>query len=157
MYRMLRALLADRFMLTLRRESKEISGYALVVAKNGPKLVAAKNTDVSPNVSGRVTPGLMTLIGLNASMVHLAGSLSRFGIGSVANRTDLREPYDFELTFAPDADMSAPKGPGPVSVLPRAGPSLFTAVEEQLGLRLTPQKLNMEYLVIESIEKPSAN
>ena len=157
LYQMLQNLLANRFKLKLRRESKEISGYGLVLARSGPRLVASKNTGVQPSVSARPGPGVVTLIGQNASMKNLAGSLSLFGIGSVADRTELLEAYDFELTFAMEPGMQSPKSSGTPQIVPGSGPSLFTAVEEQLGLRLTSQQLNVEYLVIESVERPSAN
>lgn len=157
LYQMLQKLLSKRFKLKLRRESKEISGYGLVLAKDGPRLVAAKNTGVQPSVSARPGPGVVTLIGQNASMRNLAGSLSLFGIGSVADKTELLEAYDFELTFSMEPGMQSPKSSGTPQIVPGSGPSLFTAIEEQLGLRLRPQKLNVEYLVIESVERPSAN
>jgi uncharacterized protein (TIGR03435 family) len=157
LYQMLQNLLSNRFKLKLRRESKEISGYGLVLARSGPRLVASRNTSVQPSVSARPGPGVVTLIGQNASMGNLAGSLSLFGIGSVADKTELREAYDFELTFAMEPGMQSPKSSGTPQIVPGSGPSLFTAIEEQLGLRLTPQKLNVEYLVIESVERPSAN
>jgi uncharacterized protein (TIGR03435 family) len=157
LYQMLQNLLSKRFKLKVRWESKEISGYGLVLAKNGHRLAAAKNTGVRPSVSARPGPGVVTLIGQNASMRNLAGSLSLFGIGSVADKTELADAYDFELTFAMEPGMESPKKTGTAQILPGSGPSLFTAIEEQLGLRLTPQKLNVEYLVIESVERPSAN
>jgi uncharacterized protein (TIGR03435 family) len=154
---MLQNLLASRFKLKLRREPKEISGYGLVLARNGPRLAAAKNTDVRPSISARPGLGVTTLIGQNASMTHLAGSLSSFGIGSIKDKTELRETYDFELTFSREPGMQSPKSGGPPQIVPGAGPSLFTALKEQLGLQLVPQKLNVYYLVIESVERPSPN
>jgi uncharacterized protein (TIGR03435 family) len=157
LYQMLQNLLSKRFKLKVRWESKEISGYGLVPARSGPRLVASKNTGIQPSVSARPGPGVVTLIGQNATMKNLAGSLSSFGIGSVADKTELLEAYDFELTFAMEPGMQSPKSSGAPQIVPGSGPSLFTAIEEQLGLRLTPQKLNVEYLVIESVERPSAN
>lgn len=80
-----------------------------------------------------------------------------FGIGSITDKTKLLEPYDFELMFAMEPGMQAPKKEGIPEVVPGSGPSVFTAVQEQLGLRLVSQKVSVEYLIIESVERPSAN
>jgi uncharacterized protein (TIGR03435 family) len=118
LYLMLQNLLASRFKLKLRREPKEIPGYGLVLARNGPRLAAAKNTDVRPSISARPGLGVTTLIGQNASMTHLAGSLSSFGIGSIKDKTELRETYDFELTFSREPGMQSPKSGGPPQIVP---------------------------------------
>jgi uncharacterized protein (TIGR03435 family) len=155
--RMLQSLLADRFKLKLRRESKEVSGYVLVVTKSGSKLRSAKDTNIRPQITGtRSTPTTLTSTGKNASMANLAVSLSGLGIGPVIDKTALPGSYDFTLTFEPDAGMQLKKGDA--STVERgSGPSLFTALEEQLGLRLVSQKVSVEYLLIESAERPSAN
>jgi len=158
LYAMLRGLLTDRFKLKLGRATKEVRGYDLVVAKNGPRLTAARDKDARPKIQGfRPASGLLMQKGENASMKGLAISLSNLGIGLVVDQTDLPGTWDFELTHELDTGM-APKGR---RVDPRApstsGPSLFTALEEQLGLRLVAQKINAEILVVESVEKPSDN
>ena len=98
--------------------------------------------------------------GQNAPIAHLAAGLSTLGIGLVVDKTGLQGPYDFTLEFEIDPGMTSPKGnkggqSPPVST--GSGPSLFTAIEEQLGLRLVRERVTTSFLVIESAERPSEN
>ncbi len=137
---MLQNLLADRFKLKMHRESKELPIYALVAAKNGPKL-----TESAPGTQGSIGMSNGHLSGKGrASLVALADRLSGpvFQLGRpVMDRTGISELYDFSLDWAPDTE-----------------PSLFTALQEQLGLRLEAQKGAVEVIVVDSMErKPSPN
>jgi uncharacterized protein (TIGR03435 family) len=137
---MLQNLLADRFKLKLHRESKELPIYALVATKNGPKL-----TESAPGTQGSIGMSQGHLSGKSVPVAALADRLSGavFQLGRpVLDRTGISGLYDFTLNWVPDD----------------SAPSLFTALQEQLGLRLEPQKGPVEVLVVDSMErKPSAN
>jgi bla regulator protein BlaR1 len=151
--RMLQALLADRFKLSLHSESKEIPIYALVIGKNGLNLQEAKPDDTYPNgirgPAGRpigagtlVEPERGKTVGQGVPISDLVGDLSReLGGHIVVDKTGLKGKYDFTLQLAPDERQAA----------------IFTALEEQLGLKLELQKAPMEVLVIDHAEKPSEN
>jgi uncharacterized protein (TIGR03435 family) len=142
---LLQAVLADRFSLQCHPEAREVPVYALVVGKDGSKL---KDADISGN-----NPGLrMTtngtgkhIIAWHSTMQQLALLLSNTAGRPVVDKTGLSEKYAFHLdwnpTDAPESDI----------------PSIFTAVQQQLGLRLEPQKAPFEVLVIDSVDRPSAN
>lgn len=155
----LRGLLADRFKLKMHRESKETQGYALVAAKNGPKLLSARETSVHTSMRRTpLSPGQTTFVGQNASMTALAELLASFGMGPVVDTTNILGTYDFSLTFGSESiSVAGRKDERPAPVQEGTGPSLFTALQEQLGLQLVSQKLSAEYLVVDSVEKPSAN
>lgn len=176
MGQMLQSLLADRFQLVIHRDTKEMPVYALVIAKNGPKFKDANESD--PNivdlskrpdlVAGGARPrftiirrGRLTAQGTN--MALFASQLSNFLGRSVADRTGLTGTYDLKLEWMPDENqvamfqaMGVPEGFG-APPPDWQGPSLFTALEEQLGLRLESQKRPVEIFVIERIERPSEN
>jgi uncharacterized protein (TIGR03435 family) len=140
----LQDLLADRFHLEFHREAREISVYALVLAKGGHKLKPAADGESS---------GMNTETGRGTS--HLAATASSLDvlakwIGNrvgriVLDQTGLEGAYDFSLTWSPN--------PGPDS----ADPTLPTALNEQLGLRLASRKAPVEVLVIDGIRRPTAN
>jgi uncharacterized protein (TIGR03435 family) len=146
---MLRALLEDRFKLAVHRESKEMPGYALVVAKRGPKLKRAQPRDGSDtNTTGS---RLRTLTAKNTSMAALADLISRNLSEIVVDRTGLEGAYDFELRWTNDDQNSS-------SADADAAPSLFTALQEALGLRLQPQKVPTEIIVVDHVERvPTEN
>jgi bla regulator protein blaR1 len=173
---MLQSLLADRFQLVIRRETKEMPVYALVVAKNGPKFKEADET--APNIidlgeqrtpdATRRRPPVMRirrglLVAQEAVMPMLAFQLSNLLGRTVLDKTGLTGRYDLKLEWAPDESqvamfqaMGVPEGAG-APLADSLGPSLFSALQEQLGLKLDAQKGPVEILVIESIERPSAN
>jgi uncharacterized protein (TIGR03435 family) len=165
MLRMLEALLVDRFKLALHRESKEVPVYALVVGRGGPKLHpsdAAKGEGANPRTPSRAggsEPKSGHLIFKNESMSDFAWALSRVaGIGDrvVLDNTGLEGRYDFELTFerggTPPVGAEARE---PATSL--EGPSIFETVQEQLGLKLESKKGAVEFLVVDSVDRPSAN
>jgi len=136
---MLQTLLADRFQLRLRRETKDLPVYALVVGKSGYKFHEADGGSDGKNTAGRarITARKVSMEWLSE---RLGGQLER----TVVDRTDLQGNFAFELEWSPDPDDLS-------------GPSIFTALQEQLGLKLQPQKGSVEILVIEHVEKPSEN
>lgn len=174
--RMLQSLLAERFKLTIHRDTKELPAYTLVIAKNGSKLQEAKPGDTYSNGyrdgGGRGGPGTVQLKGRgglvaqDAPIANLAGMLSWLLGHNVVDRTGLTGKYDFTLQWTPDegespilssASSGTPSGqPSPPPPDPN-GPSLATALEEQLGLKLESKKGPVEIIVIDHVEKPSGN
>jgi bla regulator protein blaR1 len=147
-----RNLLADRFQLIIRRETKERQVYALVVAKGGPKLQESKEGNRLMRMGRGMVSGQGVEPGFLAST--LSGQLGR----PVIDKTGLTGRYDIDLRWTPDPGQGA-EGPfGPLPGVPDPnGPSIFTALTEQLGLRLESAKGPAEVLVIDRLEKPSDN
>jgi uncharacterized protein (TIGR03435 family) len=159
---MIQALLADRFKLQFHRETKELPTYALVVAKGGPKFHESekvkgpdKPKGARMNMRGR---GQFSLEG--APVAALANQLGQVLGRSVIDKTELAGNYDFKLEWTPDEGqpgiMKPPGGDGSAAAdLP--GASIFTALQDQLGLKLESTKGPVETLVIERAEKASEN
>ena len=152
---MLQTLLAERFRVRLHRETREGPVYALVVAPGGPKMKA---------FSGECGdgPGLITLygrlIGKCGSPDKIAASLSRVMDRPVIDRTALTGSFgDIRLDWVPDDTQFPGWGRGLKPVSDPAGASLFTAIQEQLGLRLEPARGPVEIVVIDAAERPAAN
>jgi uncharacterized protein (TIGR03435 family) len=154
---MVKALLADRFKLVLHKDETPISGYALVVVGKSPKikLSADQSSGVTPTGGVHIGPGILVAMGMRFGLVaSLLGS--RLG-QPVADRTNLPDRYDINLRWTPDVG-EAPADPAkPLPQPDASGQSLFTAIQQQLGLRLDPVKIPSGLLVIDQIEKPSAN
>lgn len=145
MMKRLRALIEDRYQLKTHRETKEMQVYGLMVAKGGPKLQTMQpgGRDSSLSVShGNEANMHVTAKGL--PMANLVKYLSDQSGRQVIDETGLTGKYDFQLVFAPDL--------GEIE-----GPSLFTALQEQLGLKLESKKGPVEVIVIDGAEKPSEN
>jgi uncharacterized protein (TIGR03435 family) len=157
--RMLQKLLADRFQLAFHRDKKQVAVYALTVGKNGPKLTKSESDSPIPNLTPR-GPGDRPV--RNATMDEFAGNLQSAVLDRpVIDQTGLRGRFDFHLQWTPDETQSAPfRGPGEPPK-PPAGtdtlPDLFTAIQEQLGLKLESTKAEIDVLVIDKVEKPSEN
>jgi len=153
---MVQQLLADRFKLAVHRETKELPAYALVVAKSGPKLTATKDTGGGKGTSSG--DGHLTATGL--TMARLAQTLTQIlsrELGRVViDKTGIVGEYDLSLTWTPD-DRSAAAANTSKDTPDLPGPSIFTALQEQLGLKLESTKAPVETLVIDHIEEPSAN
>ena len=171
---MLQALLADRFKLMIHRETKELPIYALVVAKDGPKFQEAKPGDTYPNgikgPDGQTHAGMMFMgrEGLTAQGIpisnlvrHLTRQLGR----TVVDKTGLTGKYDFTLKWTPDESQGAmfkgteggQPGTGGPTTAESSGPSIFTVIQEQLGLKLKSTRMLMDFLVIDHVERPSEN
>jgi uncharacterized protein (TIGR03435 family) len=148
---MLQSLLSDRFKLSMHRETKEMPMYALVLAKDGPKL-RENPLGVGPGSSaGGNGKGQFNAkqVPIGALAPFLANQLGRM----VENRTELKGVYDFTLTYMPEPVA----GPGTPAPADSDLPSIFTALQEQLGLKLDPIRGPVETLVIDHAEKPDAN
>jgi uncharacterized protein (TIGR03435 family) len=146
---MVQALLADRFGLVVHLETRELPIYALVVAKGGPKLGALRETGSWINTgNGRIE------VQMQNSVAVLAEELSKVAGRDVVDKTGMTGRYHLTLKWTPDDATAPSSGNGATA---DAGPSLFTAIEEQLGLKLEPAKGPVEVLVIDHAEMPSAN
>lgn len=149
---MVRSLLEDRFKLSLHRESREGQIYELQVANGGPKLVAAATT-----IPSGLFPGRSRVDGKAASMSLLAKYLSGPTGRMVVDKTGLDGSYDFTLTWTAEL-RSAPETPAAADAQPDAtGPSLFTALQEQLGVRLQAARGPVDRVIIDHVEKPGLN
>jgi uncharacterized protein (TIGR03435 family) len=151
---MMQPLLAERFQLKFHREMREIPIYALTVAKGGPKMKPRQEGDGGPPTSlmfrGPNVPGR------NASMQMLAGGLQRLVLDRpVIDKTGLKGTFDFDLKFRPDGTQLGGR-PGQPPADPDL-PDIFTAMQEQLGLKLEAQKGPGEVIVVDSVAKPSEN
>jgi uncharacterized protein (TIGR03435 family) len=140
---MMRAMLADRFQLKIHHTTRELPLYALVIAKGGPKLTAAAAGGNGIWINSQ------DMKATSISMEDLANNLTFQVSRQVVDKTGLAGKYDFTLHWSRDdvaADASLP-----------AAPSIFTALQEQLGLRLDPMKGPVDTIVIDRLEPPSEN
>jgi len=146
---MVQAMLADRFKLVTHMETREMPIYALVVTKGGPKLGDPKSdgTNVSHSRDHLEVEGA-------DSLTLLAEELSKEVGRDVVDKTGVSGRYDLKLKWAPDDASASASGNGASA---DAGPSLFTALQEQLGLRLEAAKGPVQVLVIDHVEEPSTN
>jgi uncharacterized protein (TIGR03435 family) len=153
-----RSLLADRFRLASHQERRELSVYALLVAKEGSKLTRSQADPNGLPGLGFRRPGQLGVV--NATMRDFAGTMQGAVLDRpVVDQTGLIGKFDFTLNWTPDESQFATMGirvPPPTNDA-AAPPGLFTAIQEQLGLRLEPAKAPADVLVIDRVEKPSEN
>jgi uncharacterized protein (TIGR03435 family) len=177
---MMQDLLADRFKLRAHRETREMPTYALMLARSDEKLGAglrASTVDCAAVMRGRggrgapapgpPPPGERPACGMRVApnqvlaggvpLAQLTQMLSQFTQRIVVDRTGLDGIFDIDLTFTPDRLPQGPPPPGapPLPSIDPNGPSLFTAVQEQLGLRLESERAPVEVLVIDHVERPT--
>ena len=167
---MFQQVLTDRFKMTAHRETRQLPVYILVVTNGGPKFkesVVAAPTSANPcpeRAQFWVGPGSVTAT--NTKLPFMLQFLSRQLGRTIIDQTGLTGNYDFKLQWNQErpsglppgaAPGFAPPGAAPASPDADAGPSIFTALEEQLGLKLESSKGPVNVLVIDHIEKPSAN
>jgi uncharacterized protein (TIGR03435 family) len=151
--------LAQRFGLKFHMEQREMSAYALTVGKGGPKLAV---TAYRPSTPGNfIFRGLGQLMVTNSTMKDFCHGMQESVMDKpVVDQTALTERYDFNLNWTPDQSQFASFGlhiPPPNPGDPNAPPSLFTALQEQLGLTMGVTRANVDVMVIDHIDKPSAN
>ena len=182
---MVQSLLEDRFELKLHRETRELPVYILSIGKDGPKFKAvdpAQQTDAPSGArgvggSGRVpTPASLPVGNMGSSinngrgemsahavpMVRLISFLSQQLRRPVVDKTDLKDLYDFRVEWTRDQNIgaAAPTAAGtptPAAADAPSGPSIFTALQEQLGLKLDSGRGPVEVLIIDSVQKPAEN
>jgi uncharacterized protein (TIGR03435 family) len=152
--KMVQALLADRFKLIDHMETRELPVYALVAAKGGTKLQPSKSNGTTIDSWN----SKIDIRGGDNTVALLAEELSKKLGRVVIDKTGIPGRYDILLIWIPD-DGAAPPSTGStgISASTDSGPSIFTAIQEQLGLKLEPQKGPVQVLVIDRIEMPSAN
>ena len=148
MQAMYRKLFADRFGLQVRQDQREMSYFALVVSKGGAKLTKAKDgDDGNPDQTGN-GHGFMEMRYTANLMSDFALGMNYFADRPIVDETKLPGRYDFTLKWMPDG--TAVTADGQV-------PGLFTAIQEQLGLKLEPKKGLVDVLAIQKVERPSSN
>jgi uncharacterized protein (TIGR03435 family) len=154
---MLRTLLTERFKLSFHREEKEFSIYRLQVTKAGSKLKESTAAPDEPaQLVSTVYPQRIHLPARNATMNDFASLLQRALLDRpVVDSTSLSGRYDFDLDWAPDETQFG--GEVPVAPQDAQSPPFFTAIKEQLGLELEATRGNVQALVIDHAEAPSAN
>ena len=148
----LQSLLADRFGLEFHRETKQLQTYALIVGKKGPKLTPASNPEHS---STHTSNGHMDAKGI--SMEHLARSLAGWLGRPVVNETGLEAKFDLTLDFEPERAVKLNTSNTPIAGVDSSKPTLMTAVQDQLGLKLESRRSPVEMLVVDRISRPSEN
>ncbi len=167
---MLQNLLAERFKLKFHREKKELQGFELTVAKGGLKMKEADGSGgpgaggISMRIGGNPSnPGMASMSAPGATMTSIITFLSgRLG-RTIQDKTGLTGKYDFSLSWTPSNDETNGlggmvfRGPGATAPTDAADPgvSLFTALQEQTGLRLESAKVTIEAMVIDSAERPA--
>jgi uncharacterized protein (TIGR03435 family) len=155
---MVQGLLAERFKLKAHREARLLPIYALVVVRSGSKLTVTKAPPTSEQIRGAL-PGHLGCIGCTMKLFSdvLAGE-PEIGGRLVVDKTGLPGRFDFVLKWTPDPTMGVAPPGRDVGVTPHpSAPSLFTALKEQLGLKLEGTKGPVDTIVIDSVEMPSAN
>jgi bla regulator protein blaR1 len=182
---MMQALLEDRFKLKIHREVKEVPVYNLVVARGGAKMPKVDEAGCPPMLSpaenaalfaaGKPRPkycgttdwfrrpvdtSAMTLVSHGVNLTAFARGLTRTLDRPVLDKTGLTGLFDFHVEFSPDQATPGlvPRDPdAPIVAADPTGPSFVTAIQEQLGLKLEPARGPGDFLVIDSIERPSEN
>ena len=158
---MLRNLLIDRFALRVRRETRDLPVYVLLVDRNGPRLAkTAVQPDGDPVIDQSMEPWPSHRLKMKARawpMGFLTERLGAFLDRPVIDRTGLARNYDFELTFVEDVPQQVVENMAKQGKQFDPHPTIFEAVREQLGLHLEPQKGPVETIVVEHAERPGPN
>lgn len=154
-------LLADRFALKIHHETRDLSVYAITVAPGGSKVT--KTTAAPTDPPGFFFRGFGDLVVRNMTVKDFANGMSSAVMDKpVVDQTGLTDRYDFTLKWTPDDSQfaqfrGAAAPPPPAGDNPNAPPSLYTAIQEQAGLKITATKAPDDVIVIDHVEKPSAN
>jgi len=146
---MLRKLLAERFQLKMHLEQREMTVYALKLAKHGPELKSAVNPAGLPKQQVRGGEGYRTLEFTSTSTEDLTLMMIQYVDHPVVDQTGLKGRYDLTLKYTYDETRAPTDGSAP--------PNLFTAIQEQAGLKLEPVKAPAKVLVVDHVERPAAN
>ena len=152
---MLQKLLADRFQLALHREQRTLSVYALTVAKGGSKVKAAESGG-----RGASCEHMGVCSFRSVTLAHFVRWLGFVVLDRpVVDKTGIVGTFDFNLRWTPDESQFSAVGLRAPAAVDNANapPPLFEAIEEQLGLKLEPEKMPAEVLVIDKVERPSEN
>jgi uncharacterized protein (TIGR03435 family) len=154
---MLRQVLDDRFHFIAHTEQREVRTYSLVPAKGGVKMKEAVSGDEYPNgikgpngeTAGMIRVGQGVMIAQGISTHSLVNALTQIVGHPVTDNTDVKNKVDINLTWVPEALLTASSD--------NSGPSIFAALEEQLGVKLISQKAMVPVLVVDHIERPTPN
>jgi uncharacterized protein (TIGR03435 family) len=163
---LLQALLADRFRLTAHFEPRIMPIFLLTLAKGGLKMKETTSDELSPRMSkefahvSRARSGEFEAV--NMTVAQLTSHLTFWSGRNVVDKTGLTGRYDIKLAWSPDSDLgsghsASNDGQSPLIPPAPAGPSIFTAVQEQLGLKLEPEKGTVQVLVVDHVEEPAPN
>jgi uncharacterized protein (TIGR03435 family) len=161
MQMMVQKLLADRCKLTFHHDKRDLSVYVISLASGGPKMTKSKSDPHDPGAF--LFRNLGDLIVRNQSMADFATWMQAGVMDKpVVDQTGLTDKYDFQLKWTPDESQFGQfRGTGaivpPPTDDPKAPPSLYTAIQEQLGLKMGPAKFPDDVIVIDHVEKPSEN
>jgi uncharacterized protein (TIGR03435 family) len=150
---MLRELLARRFALRVRIEVRQQPVYSLVIDRSDRRLGRELRPAAAPDGPSNTRGGAGKLVITNMPLHLIARGFEEYVPRPVIYRTGLEGGFDGSLNWSPQPDEL--RRPGDPAALPQGGPSIFTAVREQLGLRLVAEPGPVEFLVIESVEKPA--
>jgi uncharacterized protein (TIGR03435 family) len=151
MQSVMKKLLADRFQLKFHRETRGLAVYALTVAKGGPKLTKSQgDPNALGNENDQMHGGQITMSITNMSMSELTLIMQFFADRPMVDQTGLAGKWDFKWTWTTDEGRVPPDITNPA-------PGMFTAIQEQLGLKLEAVRAPAEVLVVDQVERPSAN
>lgn len=143
-------MLADRFQMAVHKETRDLPDYRLVIAKGGAKIKPVEAGQ------GQTSGGAGRFVASKVTMAHFADLISRQAGLPVVNETGLDGVFTFTLEWSPDASLRVDAADASASS--SAGSSIFTAIQEQLGLRLESGKGPVEVIVVDRMEKtPTAN
>ena len=158
---MVQSLLGDRFQLKAHFEKRELPVYELVVANGGPRLFPAdlqspgrQQLVGTPSPSGSMT---LKIRNTQTSLANLSNTLQSYAGRPIVDKTGLAGMFDVSLQFALETLSAVAAAGGPQSPSDSSGSPLFTAIQDQLGLKLEAAKGPVEVLVIDSVQKPSEN
>jgi uncharacterized protein (TIGR03435 family) len=157
---MVKRLLAERFKLTFHQEKRELSVYAITVGKSGPKLAKSVGDLIGmPSQDADQHGTELDMRFKNMSMADFALCMQFFVDRPIVDQTGLEGRWDFMLKWTPDESQFTAIGAriAPPSNDPNAAPGLFTAIQEQIGLKLVAVKALADVIVIDHVERPSAN
>jgi uncharacterized protein (TIGR03435 family) len=158
---MMKKLLTDRFKLTLHHEKRDLSAFVLEVGKDGQKLAPTQLNGPLPGLGFRPGPGGLTLSVVNGTMEDFTGLLQLLVLDRpVVDKTGITGRYDFHFTFTPDDSLfngHPPKLPAQTDANAEVAPGFFEAIQKDIGLKLDAQKTAVDVIVIDHVERPSAN
>jgi uncharacterized protein (TIGR03435 family) len=164
---MIKKLLADRFQLTFHHDKREMSAYVLTVGKDGHKLKPTQLQGPLPNIGIRPGTGGITLNMINATIGDFTGFLQILVLDRpVVDRTGIQGRYDYQCTFTPDDSQFGGHPPpvpnqgnnaGATDTAAPAAPSLYDALQQELGLKLSAEKTSVDVIAIDHVGKPTAN
>ncbi len=156
---MMRKLLADRFQLKFHNDKRELSAFVLSVGKGGQKLTPTQMNGSLPGIGIQPATGGLSLIIRNGTIRDFTGFLQIMVLDRpVVDQTDLKGKYDFKVTFLPDDTQFNGHSPaGKLADGVEPAPGLTEALQQQLGLKLSAEKAQVDVMAIDHVGKPSAN